>query len=447
MFAAQVLASGSSQVRQLVGELEEPGPAVRALEGAGLGAGEVVGLPFEAGLGEVVAEDGPDLGGLGKVGEAAGEPGEHPVAVDRGVPVVAAEERRVERPGALDVGRPGHDVVELVGIFLAHPLERQAGEAGGLLAGQAGGRSGPVGREGEGGDRHGQGRPEGPGRQGLESRRRIREHRPHGRVSCRLPDGSLRAAIVARPRPRSKGPVAMKSEGKAAIVTGAGSGIGRATALALLLGRLRRGPGRPAARRPRRDRQAGRRRGEPGPGRPDRRDRPRLRLRPVPGHHRAVRAGRPPLQQRRDRGARGPARRPAAGGLAAGARRQRDRVVPLHPGSVPGDEGPGPPRRPDHQQRLDLGARPPAPLGRLHREQARDHRPDPVGRPRRPGVRHRLRPGRRRQRRHRDGRPDEGRDPPGRRHRRASSRRSTPRTSPPPCSRWPASRWRPTSSS
>ena len=40
-----------------------------------------------------------------------------------------------------------------------------------------------------------------------------------------------------------------------------------------------------------------------------------------------------------------------------------------------------PARRPHHQQRLDLGARAAAALGRLHRDQARDHRPD-ASRPR-----------------------------------------------------------------
>ena len=50
-------------------------------------------------------------------------------------------------------------------------------------------------------------------------------------------------------------------------------------------------------------------------------------------------------------------------GVADGRRDQPHRRVPVRPGGVPGDEGPGPARRPHHQQRLDLGARPAAARG------------------------------------------------------------------------------------
>ena len=73
------------------------------------------------------------------------------------------------------------------------------------------------------------------------------------------------------------------------------------------------------------------------------------------------------------------------------------------------------PRGPDHQQRLDLGLRTPAELRALHGHQARDHRADQVDGARRPEVRHRLRPDRYRQRRDRDDGPDEGGRPPGER--------------------------------
>ena len=59
-------------------------------------------------------------------------------------------------------------------------------------------------------------------------------------------------------------------------------------------------------------------------------------------------------------------------------------------GSIPADEGAEADGRPDHQQRLDLGARAAAQLGALHRHQARDHRPHPLDRARRPQVRHRC---------------------------------------------------------
>ena len=76
-------------------------------------------------------------------------------------------------------------------------------------------------------------------------------------------------------------------------------------------------------------------------------------------------------------------------------------VVLCIAGSVPHHEGAVAARRPHHQQRLDLGARAAAELGALHRDQARDHRPHQVGVARRPQVRHRVRPDRHRQRAHR----------------------------------------------
>ena len=79
-------------------------------------------------------------------------------------------------------------------------------------------------------------------------------------------------------------------------------------------------------------------------------------------------------------------------------RHQPDRRVPLHAGSVQDHEEPDAARRAHHQQRLDLGARAAAELGALHRDQARDHRPHQVDLARRPQVRHRLRPDRHRQR-------------------------------------------------
>ena len=76
--------------------------------------------------------------------------------------------------------------------------------------------------------------------------------------------------------------------------------------------------------------------------------------------------------------------------------------LPVHPAGLPADEEPDAARRPHHQQRLDLGARAAARSRALHRDQARDHRPDQGDLARRPRLRHRLRPDRHRQRRHRD---------------------------------------------
>ena len=79
-----------------------------------------------------------------------------------------------------------------------------------------------------------------------------------------------------------------------------------------------------------------------------------------------------------------------ARGVAARRRHESDRRVPVRAGGVPRDEGPGPARRADHQQRLDLGPGPAPELGRLHRHEARDHRPDESDLARRSRVRHRA---------------------------------------------------------
>ena len=116
----------------------------------------------------------------------------------------------------------------------------------------------------------------------------------------------------------------------------------------------------------------------------------------------------------------------------------------LRPGGLSGDEGSVAARRADHQQRLDLRARP-APLrGRLHGDQARHDRPDEADRPRGPRARHRLRADRHRQRRDRHDRGDGARRAPGRRLDRRRGDDGRRATSPTPCSTWPASRSTPT---
>ena len=71
--------------------------------------------------------------------------------------------------------------------------------------------------------------------------------------------------------------------------------------------------------------------------------------------------------------------------------------------------------RAHRQQRLDIRLHAAAQFGRLHRLQACHHRPHQVHRARRAQARHRLRPARHRQCRHRHGRAHEGRRAAGQR--------------------------------
>src|SRR5207302_348290 len=141
--------------------------------------------------------------------------------------------------------------------------------------------------------------------------------------------------------------------------------------------------------------------GRPDVGRPHRRDRSVVREEPVRQDESGLRPARPAVQQRRGRSASCPARGSHARPVEDGRRDEPHGPVPLHPGSVQADEEPGPPRRPHHQQRLAVRVQPPAELRAVYGDEARDHRPHPVGLARRPEVRHRLRADRHRQRRHR----------------------------------------------
>ena len=122
-----------------------------------------------------------------------------------------------------------------------------------------------------------------------------------------------------------------------------------------------------------------------------------------------------------------------------GCRRgQSDRLVPLRPARLPHDEGAGPAGRAHHQQRLGLGACAAAQLDALRLDQARADRADPVAVARRAPIQHRLRPDRHRQRRDRRAtrtpRAVDCRPPAGSRPRRASMSATSPRAS----STWPS---------
>jgi len=76
----------------------------------------------------------------------AQEAGQQPVTVDAGVPVKAAIEGRVQGLRPPDILRPGHHVIELVGIFLVHMPQGDPGKLCGKFSREDGRRrhtSGP----------------------------------------------------------------------------------------------------------------------------------------------------------------------------------------------------------------------------------------------------------------------------------------------------------------
>ena len=147
-------------------------------------------------------------------------------------------------------------------------------------------------------------------------------------------------------------------------------------------GRLCRGAGRPPRRQARRDRKGGRQRQDPLGA--DRRQRSGIDQGAVRAREEGIRPARPAVQQRRHRRARGADGGTAARNLEEGGRHQPHRHVRVHPGSHQDHEGAGPEGRPHHQQRLDLGAHAAAARRRLHRDQARGHRPHQADRARLP---------------------------------------------------------------
>ena len=256
---------------------------------------------------------------------------------------------------------------------------------------------------------------------------------PPGAGIARDRADSLDRGRVPRNRERNR---TMPPPDKVALVTGAGTGVGRAAGAGARPDRVRGRSRRPADGAARGNRRHG------GTGRPNDAG-GRLRSRragrypsPVRADGRSVRTARPPVQQRRHEPARRRHGGPAARRLATDRRHQPHRRVPLRAGSHPHHEAPDPERRADRQQRLDRGPCAEAEHGRLHRDEARDHRAHQESRPRRARARHRLQPDRHRQ----CGDADDGKDEGGHTATgRAGDGRSRCSTSIMWATRWPAS--------
>ncbi len=119
---------------KLLGQLEKPRPTVGPLERLAVLAGEVVGFEPSGFRPSGERRSTARISARSfRSGNSAEQPHEHPVAVHRRVPVVRAVKRRMERLRAPSRRPAREDMLGLVGIFLAEPLESQPGERRRLL--------------------------------------------------------------------------------------------------------------------------------------------------------------------------------------------------------------------------------------------------------------------------------------------------------------------------
>src|SRR3954462_4382712 len=82
--------------------------------------------------GEPACERAPDRGGLAALRKAAQHAREQPMGVHRGMPVVAAVERRMQLARPLQVRGALHDMARLAGKLALEGCERESSEALGL---------------------------------------------------------------------------------------------------------------------------------------------------------------------------------------------------------------------------------------------------------------------------------------------------------------------------
>ena len=123
-------------VRELRRELQKPCPAVAALEGAAFRPAKIRDFRSYVRRRKVRVERPADQRRFGDVCLQPEDARKQPMRVHAGMPVEAAEERRMEHARRRDIRRAGHDVIELVRELALDVREREAGKCRRLRRGQ-----------------------------------------------------------------------------------------------------------------------------------------------------------------------------------------------------------------------------------------------------------------------------------------------------------------------
>ena len=110
--------------RKLLSQLEQPRPAVRSLKGLAIGAPEIRSLSLHMRLRQMIVEDRVDLVFDGESGIRPEQSDQHPMGMDRRVPIKATVEGRVELARALDIRCSRKHVSRRIGIFPGHAFQR-----------------------------------------------------------------------------------------------------------------------------------------------------------------------------------------------------------------------------------------------------------------------------------------------------------------------------------
>ena len=120
-------------MHQFTVQCQEPGPAVGTLEGLAGVTPQIAAFTGNLRCSELLIELVRHALDVWRARIQGNQPGQQPVHVDRGMPVVAAEEDRMQGARRSDFARVLHEMVGLVGIFRGDVVLCQFCELGGHL--------------------------------------------------------------------------------------------------------------------------------------------------------------------------------------------------------------------------------------------------------------------------------------------------------------------------